>query len=64
MLVLSRHTNERIFIGSDIVLTVVEIRGDKVRLGIEAPADIRVDREEVRRRIEEEGKPKPGEEQG
>jgi carbon storage regulator len=49
MLVLSRHVDERIMIGNDIVITVVEFRGDKVRLGITAPDHVEVDREEVRR---------------
>ena len=47
MLVLSRKKNESIVINSDIVITVVEIRGDKVRLGIVAPKDVSVHREEV-----------------
>jgi carbon storage regulator len=47
MLVLSRKKNESIVINSDIVITVVEIRGDKVRLGIVAPKDVPVHREEV-----------------
>ncbi len=47
MLVLSRHRDEQIMIGDDIVITVVEIRGDKVRLGIEAPKEVPVHREEV-----------------
>ncbi len=47
MLVLSRKLNEQILIGDDIVLTIVDIRGDKVRLGIEAPAEIPVHRHEV-----------------
>ncbi len=47
MLVLSRKKNETIMIGTDIVLTVVDIRGDKVRLGIEAPKEIPVHRGEV-----------------
>ncbi len=52
MLVLSRKKNQRIRIGDSIELVVVEIRGDKVRLGIEAPRDIAVNREEVARAIE------------
>jgi carbon storage regulator len=48
MLVLGRKLNERILIGDDIVITVAAINGDHVRLGIEAPRDIAVDREEVR----------------
>lgn len=47
MLVLSRKKNESIVINNDIVLTVVEIRGDKVRLGIVAPKDVPVHRQEV-----------------
>jgi carbon storage regulator len=47
MLVLSRKKNESIVIDDRIVITVVEIRGDKVRLGIEAPRDVPVHRSEV-----------------
>ena len=47
MLVLSRHRDESIMIGDDVVVTIVDIRGDKVRLGIEAPTDIPVHRQEV-----------------
>lgn len=47
MLVLSRKKNESIIINNDISIVVVEIRGDKVRLGIEAPKDIPVHRREV-----------------
>lgn len=47
MLVLSRHKDESIVIGDDVLITVVEIRGDKVRLGIDAPRDVSIHREEV-----------------
>jgi len=47
MLVLSRHKDETIMIGDDIELTVVDIRGDKVRLGIKAPSQVPVHRKEV-----------------
>ena len=47
MLVLSRKKNESIVIDNNIVVTVVEIRGDKVRLGIVAPKDVPVHRQEV-----------------
>ncbi|QDU29897.1 Carbon storage regulator [Anatilimnocola aggregata] len=47
MLVLSRKRDERILIGDSIVVTIVDIRGDKVRIGIEAPSDVAVHREEV-----------------
>jgi len=47
MLVLSRYADESIHIGNNIVITVVEIRGDRVRIGIEAPKDITVHRQEI-----------------
>lgn len=47
MLVLSRKKNERILIGDNVVLTVVEIRGDKIRLGIDAPRQVPVHRGEI-----------------
>ncbi len=47
MLVLSRKKNESIIINDDITIVVVEIRGDKVRLGIEAPKEVPVHRHEV-----------------
>ena len=47
MLVLSRHENEAILIDGRIKVTVVEIRGHKIRLGIEAPKDVAVRREEL-----------------
>jgi len=47
MLVLSRHKNESIVVGEDIIITVIEIRGDKVRLGVEAPMNVSVHRREV-----------------
>ena len=47
MLVLSRKKNESIVIDDDITIVVVEIRGDKVRLGVEAPKEIPVHRQEV-----------------
>lgn len=47
MLVLSRKTNESIVINNEITIVVVEIRGDKVRLGVEAPKEVPVHRREV-----------------
>jgi carbon storage regulator len=47
MLVLSRHCGEQIVIADDVIVTVVAIEGNKIRLGIEAPKSIPVDREEV-----------------
>lgn len=54
MLVLSRHRDESIIIGDDVVVTIVDIRGDKVRLGIQAPQDIPVHRQEVYEAIKRE----------
>ncbi len=54
MLVLSRHRDESIMIGDDIVITIVDIRGDKVRLGIDAPTEIPVHRREVYEAIQRE----------
>ena len=54
MLVLSRHRDEAIVIGDDVRIVVVEIRGDKVRLGIEAPRDVGVHREEVYEEIKKQ----------
>jgi len=50
MLVLSRRESERIRLGDSIVVTVVKVAGDRVRLGIEAPADVLVLRGELERR--------------
>lgn len=47
MLVLSRNKNQEILIGDNIVLTVIEIRGDKVRLGVTAPRHVAVVRSEI-----------------
>ena len=56
MLVLSRHRDESIMIGDDVVITIVDIRGDKVRLGIDAPQEIPVHRQEVYDAIQRENK--------
>ena len=54
MLVLSRKKNESIVIDDTIIITVVEIRGDKVRLGIQAPKEVPVHRSEVHAAIQNE----------
>ena len=54
MLVLSRKKDERIIIGDQITVMVIEIRGDKVRLGIDAPKEVTVHREEVYEAIRRE----------
>ena len=56
MLVLSRKKNESIIINDNITLTVVEIRGDKVRLGIDAPKEVTVHRREVYEAIKNQTK--------
>lgn len=47
MLVLSRFINEKIYIGDDVVIQVVSVRGDKVKIGVEAPVDVPVMRAEL-----------------
>lgn len=54
MLILTRKSGEGLLIGDDIHITILEIRGKQIRLGIEAPANIIVLREEIYRRIQEE----------
>ena len=54
MLVLSRKRGERIVIGPNIELTVVDIRGKRVRLAVDAPRDVSIHRQEIYRRIQGE----------
>lgn len=64
MLVLSRKKNESIVINNEITIVVVEIRGDKVRLGVEAPREVPVHRREVYdaiQRIQEGNEPRAAE---
>ncbi len=56
MLVLSRQRDETIMIGDDIQITIVDIRGDKVRLGINAPSHVPVHRKEVYDAIQRENR--------
>jgi carbon storage regulator len=60
MLVLSRQRDESIMIGDNVQITVVDIRGDKVRLGIDAPPDISVHRKEVFDAIQRENRKAAG----
>jgi carbon storage regulator len=55
MVVLTRKVGEKLLIGNDIVITVAEVRGGRIRLGIEAPEEVRVRRAEVEHA--EEGQP-------
>jgi carbon storage regulator len=54
MLVLSRKKGQRIVIGDNIEVTIIEVRGDRVKLGFAGPPDVAIHREEVYRRIEAE----------
>ena len=57
MLVLSRKQGERVLIGKDIRLTVLEVRGDRVKLGFEGPLDVPIHRQEVAERIRQSACP-------
>lgn len=52
MLVLTRRSGESLMVGDDVVVTVLEVRGDVVRLGISAPRSVQVHREEVYRELQ------------
>ncbi len=54
MLVLSRKTGERVIIGPNIIVTVLEVRGERVKLGFKAPAETPIHREEVAQEIHAE----------
>jgi len=56
MLILSRKTNEKIMIGDDISISIIEIRGDQVRIGVDAPKSVKVFRQEVFDAIRAENK--------
>lgn len=58
MLILTRKPSESLIIGEDIVVTILGIRGNQVRIGIEAPPNVSVDREEIRER-KDRGEPPP-----
>ena len=56
MLILSRKINEKIMIGDDISVSIIEIRGDQVRIGVDAPKNVKVFRQEVFDSIKAENK--------
>ena len=57
MLVLSRKPNERLIIGNNIVITILRVAGSSVRVGIEAPHNVQIQREEIRCRDEAKRQP-------
>lgn len=54
MLILSRRTGETVMIGEDVTVTILGVKGNQVRIGIKAPKNMRVDREEIRERKDRE----------
>ncbi|MDR3285017.1 MAG: carbon storage regulator CsrA [Treponema sp.] len=56
MLILTRKLNEKIKIGDNITVTIIEIRGDQIKIGIEAPKDVKVFRQEVFQAIRQQNK--------
>ena len=61
MLILTRRIGETLMIGDDIEVTVLGVKGNQVRLDIKAPKDVRVNREEIHQRIQQEKDNKPPE---
>ena len=57
MLVLTRKLGERVVIGNEVVVTVVEVRGERVKLGFEGPPEVPIHREEIHRKIENSRSP-------
>lgn len=55
MLILTRRVGETVVIGDDIVVTVLGVKGNQVRIGVKAPRDVAVHREEIFERIKREG---------
>lgn len=56
MLILTRKINEAVRIGDDIEVSIIGVKGNQVRLGIKAPSDVAVHREEIYERIQQDGK--------
>ena len=56
MLILSRKVNEKVMIGDDISISIIEVRGDQVRIGVDAPRNVKVYRQEVYDAIKAENK--------
>ncbi len=56
-MILTRRVNEAVMVGNDVVVTILEVKGNQVRIGIVAPKDVSVHREEVFDRIQREQRP-------
>ena len=61
MLILSRRTDESIVIGDEVTITILSVKGKQVRVGIDAPPNVSVHREEIYRKIQDGEQPKAGE---
>ena len=59
MLILSRRTDESIVIGDEVTITILSVKGKQVRIGINAPPDVSVHREEIYQRIQSGESPEP-----
>ncbi|RLA55502.1 MAG: carbon storage regulator [Gammaproteobacteria bacterium] len=59
MLILTRRAGESLMVGDDIIVTVLSVKGNQVRIGIDAPRDVAVHREEIYNRIQDSSEPAP-----
>ena len=60
MLILSRRTDESIVIGDEVTITILSVKGKQVRIGIDAPPDVSVHREEIYKKIQDGERPEGG----